>query len=366
MIGQLLTVAPPALDQNGNPYSGAKWYFYKSGTMTPLAVYADAALTVSLGSVVTADSAGRFVPIYLDLKNAYRSILQSADGSATLSDIDPVNTDGLGDIIQYLEEIIEAALQAALAALPQFGTAGSEVAAAISTYEARIAMGLREVRRGGVTAGESFVVNSDDIMPALHFCQLAAPGEVYFDVAALRYYEPYLFVNGSAFGGNMILDCGADMHFRAAHINPSLSNQHRHIVRASEWCILVKYGGNRIQIIGPGEQGYWATSGNTLWRYWPNGTAEVIHTRPAASTIPGETEGAGNNLPTFMDLTNAKILSCTPGQQSGAPTAQMAPWVSKKGTADGLANNYTFNIYNPNSSEWGRDVVTHFVNVEIP
>lgn len=95
MAGQLLVVAPPALDTNASPYSGAKWYFYQSGTSTPLAVYADAGLTTSLGAVVTADSAGRFVPIYLDPQSSYRAVLKNSDGSATVSDIDPVNTDVL-------------------------------------------------------------------------------------------------------------------------------------------------------------------------------------------------------------------------------------------------------------------------------
>lgn len=98
MTGQLLTVAPPALDANADPYSGAKWYFYQSGTTTPLAVYADATLTISLGSVVTADSAGRFVPIYLDPQSLYRAVLKNATGSATVSDIDPVNTDTLSQL----------------------------------------------------------------------------------------------------------------------------------------------------------------------------------------------------------------------------------------------------------------------------
>lgn len=98
MTGQLLTVAPPALDANADPYSGAKWYFYQSGTTTPIAVYADATLTTSLGSVVMADSAGRFVPIYLDPQSLYRAVLKNSTGSATVSDIDPVNTDMISQL----------------------------------------------------------------------------------------------------------------------------------------------------------------------------------------------------------------------------------------------------------------------------
>ena len=46
------------VDANGNPVSGAKLKFYDAGTSTPKAVYADSALSTSLGSTVTCDSGG--------------------------------------------------------------------------------------------------------------------------------------------------------------------------------------------------------------------------------------------------------------------------------------------------------------------
>lgn len=97
MTGQLLAVAPPALDQNASPYSGAVWRFYASGTSTPQAVYADADLETSLGSVVTADSDGRFPAIYFDSSKSYRGILRNSTGSDTILDIDPINTGSLAD-----------------------------------------------------------------------------------------------------------------------------------------------------------------------------------------------------------------------------------------------------------------------------
>lgn len=45
-------------DANGAPVSGAKIKFYNSGTTTPKTVYADSALSTSLGSTVTCDSGG--------------------------------------------------------------------------------------------------------------------------------------------------------------------------------------------------------------------------------------------------------------------------------------------------------------------
>jgi len=57
---------------------GAKLYFYQNGTSTPKTVWADKNKITSLGSVVTADSAGIFVPIFLD--GTYRAELKSAAG----------------------------------------------------------------------------------------------------------------------------------------------------------------------------------------------------------------------------------------------------------------------------------------------
>lgn len=57
---------------------GSKLYFTQNGTSTPKTVYADKNKVTSLGSVVTADSAGIFVPIFLD--GTYRVELKSAAG----------------------------------------------------------------------------------------------------------------------------------------------------------------------------------------------------------------------------------------------------------------------------------------------
>lgn len=90
MAAELFITPSPALDSNANPYSGAKWYFYASGSSTPQNVYADADLANSLGSVVTADSAGRFRAIFLATTRAYRGVLKDSSGTVTLEDLDPV------------------------------------------------------------------------------------------------------------------------------------------------------------------------------------------------------------------------------------------------------------------------------------
>lgn len=45
-------------DANGDPVSGAKLKFYNAGTSTPKEVFANDALSTSLGSTVTCDSGG--------------------------------------------------------------------------------------------------------------------------------------------------------------------------------------------------------------------------------------------------------------------------------------------------------------------
>jgi len=78
----------PALDPNALTVPGAQLVFYASGTSTPQAVYADALLTISLGNVVQANSAGIFPDIYLDDTKKYRLVLLDGDG-AVMNESDP-------------------------------------------------------------------------------------------------------------------------------------------------------------------------------------------------------------------------------------------------------------------------------------
>jgi len=117
-----------ATDNNGNPLSGAKWWFYLTGTTTAAAV--NDASGASLGSSITADSAGWFAPAYLDDSVIYRAILKTAAG-ATLGqyDIDPVNSSSSGGVTGFVTP-------------EQFGAVGDEVAddgAALNEWLAYIA-----------------------------------------------------------------------------------------------------------------------------------------------------------------------------------------------------------------------------------
>lgn len=67
---------------SGAPYNGAVLKFYTAGgTSTPSPVYSDATLGTPLGTTVTADGAGRFVPIWLANHAYYVELYASATGS---------------------------------------------------------------------------------------------------------------------------------------------------------------------------------------------------------------------------------------------------------------------------------------------
>ena len=73
MAAELLTDLSRATDSNANPLSGARWFFYATGTTTPQATYTTAALSVAHPNPVVADAGGQFPAIYFDSSLVYRS-----------------------------------------------------------------------------------------------------------------------------------------------------------------------------------------------------------------------------------------------------------------------------------------------------
>lgn len=92
MAAELFVPPSKALDANANPYAGAKWFFYESGTTTPQSVFTTAALSTPHANPVVADSSGKFPNIFFDPALLYRGILKNSTESVTLHDIDPVNS----------------------------------------------------------------------------------------------------------------------------------------------------------------------------------------------------------------------------------------------------------------------------------
>lgn len=144
-MAELFTLPARATDSNGDNLSGAQLFFYATGTTTPQNVYSDAALNTSLGAVVTADSGGKFVGIYLDPVLTYRAVLKTSDGASTIYDIDPVGLKnsaanisftptGTGAVTRQLDEkVVE------IVSVTDFGAAtGNTGAANVTAFQAAL------------------------------------------------------------------------------------------------------------------------------------------------------------------------------------------------------------------------------------
>lgn len=89
MAGALLPeVFLRAIGSDGLAMSGAKLYFYLTGTTTPTNTYTSSTLGTPNANPVVADSGGLFAAIYLDPAVTYRVILKTSGGT-TIQDIDP-------------------------------------------------------------------------------------------------------------------------------------------------------------------------------------------------------------------------------------------------------------------------------------
>ena len=84
----LFTPRFQAEDANGLPYSGAKLYFYQSGTTTPITVYQDAAKATPHANPVVADSAGNFAESVVDT-DPFKVVLKTS-ADVTLETIDAI------------------------------------------------------------------------------------------------------------------------------------------------------------------------------------------------------------------------------------------------------------------------------------
>lgn len=79
-----------ALSDAGVPLSGAKLYFYLSGTLTPATVYQDADLNTAWAFPATTDSAGRIV-VYLDPDiGDLKLVMTDADDVPVGPTVDPI------------------------------------------------------------------------------------------------------------------------------------------------------------------------------------------------------------------------------------------------------------------------------------
>lgn len=103
------------LDVTGNFQAGAQLFFYSTGTLNETNVYANGTLTTPLSQPILADSAGRFVPIYMDPAVIYHVQLYNAAGTL-LEDVDPFVPTPVPTAITTLETNVTA-IQSQLATL---------------------------------------------------------------------------------------------------------------------------------------------------------------------------------------------------------------------------------------------------------
>lgn len=87
-MAQFFSPRPRELTSAGAVLSGAKLYFYRSGTTTAATVYQNEARTVAHASPVVADVGGLFPAIWTDPTVSYRVILKTS-ANATVWEVDP-------------------------------------------------------------------------------------------------------------------------------------------------------------------------------------------------------------------------------------------------------------------------------------
>lgn len=91
MANRLIFPAEQRFDANGDPYAGAKLYFYKNGTSTPKDTFTTSALTVAHSNPVIANADGTFPEIWLDGVYSWQ-----------LDDADDVQIDSGDDLTGFL------------------------------------------------------------------------------------------------------------------------------------------------------------------------------------------------------------------------------------------------------------------------
>lgn len=81
----------PWIDPNGDPYAGARAFFFDANTSSPLTTYTEYSLSVPHDHPVVADAGGKFPPVFLPAQTLYRVRIEDS-GGVTLLDIDGVSS----------------------------------------------------------------------------------------------------------------------------------------------------------------------------------------------------------------------------------------------------------------------------------
>lgn len=90
----------PFTDPNGDPYVGAKLYFYDAETTTPQPVYSDSALSNTIDQPIEANSRGQWPAIYQNTTpGTFRQRATDADGALVLFDDDGISVPQAADYV---------------------------------------------------------------------------------------------------------------------------------------------------------------------------------------------------------------------------------------------------------------------------
>jgi hypothetical protein len=240
------------------------------------------------------------------------------------------------------------------------GPAGYSLLAGIAKHEVRAALGYAENRVTLSVNLKNYIANCEDLYPgAIHY-GLVGTGTTRLDVAALRYYVPVMIVNESSFGGTVIVDCGSEAYFIGPGISPSNITTTALEIDAGDFAVVMRTGGNRINVQRQLGWGYWATGTNYKYKRRVDGTYDVVYTRPAGTTISAGATSTSNSIASTISLDAAEVIAISwqPDSGAGAAPLDLVPQVVSKGTPHGL-NAYQFGIRNPNAS-----VTAHAIRVE--
>lgn len=144
-------------DANGNPYPLARAYFYRTGTTTPKAVYANEALTIAHAHPVVADASGRWPAIWLATDEAYNIVITTA-ADVVIYSADPhrpaVLADTFNDLATSVRRIVSSPID--------YGAVGDGVADDYDAVQAAIDNATGTVDLLGLT----YKVDSQLIVPS--------------------------------------------------------------------------------------------------------------------------------------------------------------------------------------------------------
>lgn len=179
-------------DANGNPYSGAKLYFYQSGTTTPITTYQDSAKATPHANPVVADASGAFAEIYIDT-DPFKFVLKTS-ADVTIETVDAIPLLAGASIVG-----------ADLTALEALSSTGIVVRSASNTYSLRTITGstaLTVTNGDGVSGNPTLTLDiaSTANVRAATASKLLTSGNIYDAAAEVTLTDATtITVDGSTF-----------------------------------------------------------------------------------------------------------------------------------------------------------------------